>query len=191
MRVLVGCLLLLALAATPALADQTHIVQPGETLWVIASRHGVSVNAIARANRLDDVDLLQPGQRLVIPASGSTPMGTKPGRTSAARASAPRLLRYEVRAGDNLWALARRFDMGVEDLAALNGIAVESTLRIGQVQSAGPGRPGRAQNDNCPRGAPYGHAAVPGRGLGEQPDRSGPPVHRHALPVGGHGPVPL
>jgi len=134
MRVLACSLLLVALTAAPALADQTHIVQPGETLWVIASRHGIPVSAIARANRLSDINLLQPGQRLVIPSvSGSTSATTKSTAKAAARVPAARLQRYEVKAGDTLWTLARRFDMRVKDLAALNGIAEESTLRIGQV----------------------------------------------------------
>jgi len=41
-----------------------HVVQPGETLYSIAWRHGVDYQALARWNRLDNPDLLFVGQRL-------------------------------------------------------------------------------------------------------------------------------
>ena len=43
----------------------TH-VDPGETLSEIAARHGVSVDALQRWNRIEDPDLLQIGQRIVV-----------------------------------------------------------------------------------------------------------------------------
>lgn len=125
MRVLACTILFVAFAAGSALADTTHIVQPGETLWAIASTHGISVGVIARANGLRDVDRLQPGQRLVIPAVGSRP--------DAPAAPEPRYTTHKIKAGDTLWVLARRFGMSVEELAALNGITPEATLQLGQV----------------------------------------------------------
>jgi len=46
---------------------QEYIVQPGDTLNVIAGRYGVSSNAIASASNLTDINLLEVGQVLVIP----------------------------------------------------------------------------------------------------------------------------
>lgn len=126
MRVFVFAILFVVLAASAASAAQTHIVQPGDTLWALASRYGVSVEAIARANTLPDVDRLRLGQRLTIPVAGSR-------RATGGTQRAVVFQRYEVRAGDTLWDLARRHGMRVEDLAAQNGIEVESTLRIGQI----------------------------------------------------------
>ncbi len=133
MRVLACTILFVAFAAGTALADATHIVQPGETLWAIASTHGISIDAIARANHLRNVDVLQPGQRLVIPAS-------PPRRADGKTAATTRYTTYKIRSGDTLWALARRFDMRVEELAALNGIAPDAPLQLGQVLKvkAGP-----------------------------------------------------
>ena len=45
----------------------TYIVQPGDTLFSIAARHGVSVQAIIQANRLTPPFNVFPGQRLFIP----------------------------------------------------------------------------------------------------------------------------
>lgn len=44
-----------------------HIVQPGESLSLLAKRYGVSVRALAQANRLATPHLIRAGQTLVIP----------------------------------------------------------------------------------------------------------------------------
>ncbi len=44
-----------------------HVVRPGETLWRIARRYGVTVEAIARANGIPDPTRIRAGQRLFIP----------------------------------------------------------------------------------------------------------------------------
>ncbi len=57
-------------AATPAGGgEQTYTVQPGDTLSQIASRFGVTVQALMEANHIsaDDADLIRVGQVLVIP----------------------------------------------------------------------------------------------------------------------------
>ncbi len=47
-----------------------HVVETGETLSAIAARYGVSVEAIARANGLEDPSRIRAGQELIIPVSG-------------------------------------------------------------------------------------------------------------------------
>jgi LysM repeat protein len=54
-------------------APRTYTVQPGDTLSGIAARHGTTWQAIAQANNLGNPNLIQPGQRLTIPGSGSAP----------------------------------------------------------------------------------------------------------------------
>ena len=49
----------------------THTVRSGETVSSIALRHGVTVNAIVRANRLIDPARIRPGQTLEIPGTSS------------------------------------------------------------------------------------------------------------------------
>ena len=52
--------------------ERRHVVRPGESLWRIAALYGTTVDAIARENRLTNVNLIYPGQSLVIPR------GTRP-----------------------------------------------------------------------------------------------------------------
>ena len=46
-----------------------HVVRPGESLSLVASRYGVRVGDLARANGLEQVDLIKTGQALIIPSA--------------------------------------------------------------------------------------------------------------------------
>lgn len=52
--------------------------------------------------------------------------------TQGATAQPSAVLVYRIREGDTLWDLARRYRTTAQRLAAMNGIALESTLQIGQ-----------------------------------------------------------
>jgi len=54
-------------APTSTPAPRTHVVEPGDNLWDLAQRYGVSVDAIVSANGLSDPEALVLGQKLVIP----------------------------------------------------------------------------------------------------------------------------
>lgn len=56
-----------------------HVVQAGENLYRIGRLYGVTAQAIAWANGLPNVNLVYVGQRLAIPAPGSTPPSPPPG----------------------------------------------------------------------------------------------------------------
>ncbi|MBB3229844.1 transglycosylase SLT domain-containing protein [Halomonas stenophila] len=55
-------------AASPATGggDGIHVVQRGDTLSAIATRHAVAISDLARWNDLQRVDTLQPGQQLTL-----------------------------------------------------------------------------------------------------------------------------
>lgn len=44
-----------------------HVVQKGESLWVIAQKYGVTVKAIAEANNIENTSLIKINQELIIP----------------------------------------------------------------------------------------------------------------------------
>lgn len=49
-----------------------HIVQSGEYLASIARRYGTTIQAIAAANNIVDLNLIRPGQQLIIPGGGTS-----------------------------------------------------------------------------------------------------------------------
>jgi putative chitinase len=106
---------------TPPPAQQTYIVQAGDTLFGIARRFGVSVQAIATANNINPYGWVFVGQRLVIPGAGTTP----PPSTPAYRT-------YVVQRGDYLVSIARKYNLNWSTLATLNGIPYPYVIHPGQ-----------------------------------------------------------
>jgi LysM repeat protein len=54
--------------------EEVYVVQPGDTMLVIATRYEVSVDDILKANNLSDPNFVFAGQRLVIPIQGGSPV---------------------------------------------------------------------------------------------------------------------
>jgi cell wall-associated NlpC family hydrolase len=122
--VLIGVLLLVPIAT--AAAAQSYIVQPGDTLWGIALRHGVSVDALQSANRLPNPDALRLGQRLIIPGRTSS------GSSAPAAASRPAARSHVVQNGDTLWGIAAQYHVTVDAIIAANQLPNPNALRLGQ-----------------------------------------------------------
>lgn len=60
---------------TTVASSSTYTVKAGDSLYAIANKHGVSVNAIIRTNKLSGY-LISPNQQLKIPNSSTTPKKT-------------------------------------------------------------------------------------------------------------------
>ena len=101
-----------------------YVVRDGDSLWVIARRRGVSVEDLRAWNGPDLDDRLMPGQILKLdgPAAPSA-SSAAPGGTYQS---------YLVRNGDNLWLIARRIGVSVDDLRAWNGLEPAEWLMPGQ-----------------------------------------------------------
>jgi len=98
-----------------------YVVQRGDTLYSIARRFGVSVDAIIQLNNIARPSFIWVGQRLIIPrGTGVTP--TPPAHPAV----------YIVQRGDTLYSIARRFGTTVQALAVLNHIANPSLIFAGQ-----------------------------------------------------------
>ena len=94
-----------------------YTIRRGDTLSVIASRYGVSVSELRRANGLE-TSRIYPGNTLLVP--GSRTVSTLDGGSSTTTT-------YRVRKGDTLSNIARQFGVSVSELLRLNGL---NTSRI-------------------------------------------------------------
>ena len=90
-----------------------YVVKKGDTLFDIAKLKGVTVNEIKEANNLK-TDTLQIGQVLNIPIPSSGEIN------------------YIVQKGDNLYTIANKYDVTIDDIKKLNNLST-TTLQIGQI----------------------------------------------------------
>lgn len=86
-----------------------HTLRAGENLYRLSKFYGVPVDAIATANRIDDVTALQIGQQLWIPGAGKSPPGSSlaPRGEPEARPTA-RSLEKTKRELDLIWPVRGR-----------------------------------------------------------------------------------
>ena len=110
-----------------------YTVVKGDSLWSIARKFGVTVQALRDANNLTS-DTLTVGQLLRIPTtSGDTGTGGN--------------VTYTVQRGDSLWSIASRYGISVNDLRSANNLTSD-TLSIGQVLIIPGVSNGEEDNDN-------------------------------------------
>ncbi|MRN56641.1 glycoside hydrolase family 18 protein [Paenibacillus monticola] len=89
---------------------QIHVVQPGQSLYGIATTYGIPANDITEANQLSAPGMLVVGQTLVIPIIG---------------------MYYWVRSGDSLYSIAQRWGVNAGTLAEANGLSLNQPLTVG------------------------------------------------------------
>jgi lysozyme len=106
-------------AQTTTTGERIHVVRQGDTLRSIADLYQTTWQAIAARNALANPNRIYVGQRLVIPAPNTNVNQTV--RT------------YTVQAGDNLTAIANRYNTTVQALAVTNNLTTSSVLYVGQV----------------------------------------------------------
>jgi LysM repeat protein len=113
-----------ALPLSFALATQSHEVQPGETLSMIAEDYGTTVDELASLNDILNPDHILAGQLLVI--------GALPGEAAGTDLQPPPVIEYVVVPGDTVSIIANRFGISVELLIDTNVIADPDHIVIGQ-----------------------------------------------------------
>lgn len=140
----------LLVLATPAAAQGTsYVVQPGDTLYAIARRYGISVNALAAANGLTTRSWIYVGQSLTLPDAGTAP--------APAPAPAPATTGIHiVQPGENLFRLGLRYGTTAAAIRAANGLSSD-LIYVGQrlvIPGAGGGVPPITPSPAPVQGAP-------------------------------------
>lgn len=87
-----------------------YVVQPGDSVYSISRRFGVSAQRITAVNGLNQIPRIVIGQALVIPST------ERP---------------YTVRPGDTLWSIAKKFGVSVDSIVTLNNITAPERITPG------------------------------------------------------------
>ncbi|MDZ7642516.1 MAG: LysM peptidoglycan-binding domain-containing protein [Desulfurivibrio sp.] len=111
-----------------------HTVQPGESLWLLARRYGTSAETIASWNNLNDPSRIRVGQQLAFYFPPDSPTTTERQLPAKRRPRGEReTTHYQVRGGDTLWSIARRFQTTPELIRQwnqLNGSLIHPGTRL-------------------------------------------------------------
>jgi LysM repeat protein len=139
-------------AIPPPTSNNTYVVQPGDTMFRIATRYNTTVAALAQLNGIVNPNVIRVGQRLVVPVPGGSepPTAVPPAPTLAGPTpilvtptlGAPVLTAipptaipartYTVQPGDNLYRISLRFGVSMRALVQANGIADANRIFVGQ-----------------------------------------------------------
>lgn len=114
---------------------QEYTVKSGDSLWLVAKRHGLSHIELAKLNNLAPKAGLKIGQVLRVPmkdqdlnnqvqVTDTTPNVPAPVESISG-------IEYVVKRGDNLTSIAKRNGTTIKAIKALSGIS-SSNLRVGQ-----------------------------------------------------------
>lgn len=110
--------------------EVTHVVASGETLGYIAQLYGVSIEDVAVANNISNVDVLEVGQTLIIKAGAAA---EAPPADDTAPTDAGSEQVHIVQAGENLFRIGLRYGFTPEELAAYNNIPDMTRIEVGQI----------------------------------------------------------
>lgn len=125
-----------ALAQLPAdelVTWDRYEIQSGDTLGAIAVKLGTSVDVLRVVNRLGS-DRIIAGRSLLIPRGLNRRSDLTQLASMAPVQDAPPAIpdSYTIRRGDNLWSIARRYQLRSSDIAEHNGFAIDALLMPGQ-----------------------------------------------------------
>ncbi len=99
---------------TPALGAISYPIEPGDTLFEIASKFNTTVSNILKFNYIPNPTLIYPGRVLTIPESP------------------PEAIIYTVRPGDTVYSIARRFGTSVRNIVTFNYLSNPDLIFPGQ-----------------------------------------------------------
>lgn len=106
----------LIISSSSNVPNNVYIVKKGDTLWSIANNFNVSVNDLKKINNKSN-NSLSIGEKLIIPGISN---GENVNTTI-----------YTVKSGDNLYSIARRYNVTVNEIKSLNNLT-SNLLSIGQ-----------------------------------------------------------
>ncbi len=108
-----------------------HVVQEGDSLWLISHRYGVSVSSLRKWNRKHNSSRIRPGQKIVVWLKGPTPQNPPLVAKGRPAEGVGEEIWYTVKPGDNLWEIAREFEVTVAQISQWNQLDSRRPIRPG------------------------------------------------------------
>jgi LysM repeat protein len=128
----------------------SYTVKAGDSLFGIATRHGVKLGALLSANKMTIDSVIMPGMVLTLPAGAVSQSAPPPPAQPATGGS------YTVKAGDSLGAIARRNGVSLRALLAANNLVATSLILPGMTLVLPAGATAApAANPQPPAGSTY------------------------------------
>jgi len=108
----------------------THAVATGETLYSIATKYSVSIDALKKANP-GLTSSISVGQALNIPTKGGPTTTTQKPTITTVTITNKETIEHKVASGETLYSIARKYGVSVEDIKKANpGLGA---LKVGQI----------------------------------------------------------
>ena len=120
----------IAASKTIKIDYQRHTIARGDTLSGISRRYGVSVQALKTANSLRGSSI-RAGKTLLIPTGGNS-QNAIVSTTTNTQASRNKKITHQVKRGDTLWGIARRYNVHVKELLDWNQLSKNDILKLNQ-----------------------------------------------------------
>jgi membrane-bound lytic murein transglycosylase D len=108
-----------------------HVVRSGESFWTIGQKYGVGTRELSAWNGMAPRDPLPIGRTLVVWTDSDVIAESPRMSPTAALGNTTRKVRYKVRNGDSLYVIARKFRVGIDQIAHWNNIDKNKILRPG------------------------------------------------------------
>ncbi|ALI32729.1 LysM peptidoglycan-binding domain-containing protein [Weissella cibaria] len=121
-----------ALTGSSVVASADSVtVKAGDTLYAIATAHNTTVNALASANGLSNINMIFVGQQLQLPgtsANNAAPATNNNASANTTTSAGASNATYTVKAGDSLWGIANSNGMTLSELLSLNDLQANSYI---------------------------------------------------------------
>ncbi|MFT9497736.1 LysM peptidoglycan-binding domain-containing protein, partial [Anaerosolibacter sp.] len=115
--------------------EKVHIVQSGETYWIISQKYGVDVKVLLAYNGANENTVLYVGQSAKIPVGNMAPTITNntvlQPQTNTVTKPYITYDSYTVQSGDNWWNLSIKFGIPQSELLKANNMSESTNLNIG------------------------------------------------------------
>ena len=117
----------------PSTSNQTYTVKSGDSVWLIANNHGISMDQLRSLNNIKG-DLIHPGQKLIIKKSTANTVNVN-NQVQNKPVTPSNNQSHKVVSGDSLWAISERYGVSIQQLKTTNNlksdiIYVGQTLKV-------------------------------------------------------------